>query len=162
MFIDVKGRRCELTGQQQKKKHVLVLAPCVYLIERSKRKRRAAEGHHHVYACLHALSLRVYIYIHTQGGTKMHLGAFSIFNAPRCNNISSTPPHKSTHSALLYTRLPAHRRAPPYPRATHSPTAAERLPVPAPPRASLSPRRRVPLCQRASLPPALGVIVTPY
>jgi hypothetical protein len=46
MFIDVKGRRCELTGQQQKK-HVLVLAPCVYLLERSKRKRRAAEGHHH-------------------------------------------------------------------------------------------------------------------
>ena len=77
----------------------------------------------------------------------MHLGAFSILNAPRCNN---TP---STSSALLYVRLPA-------------PAAAAHLPVPAPPSsppppsASLSPRRRAPLCQRASMSLALGVIAT--
>ena len=94
----------------------------------------------------------------------MHLGAFSILNAPTCNN---TPEHAS---ALLYARLPAPAAArlpvpappspPPPPSATLSPTVAERLPVPAPPRASLSPRRRAPLCQRASLSPALGVIAT--
>jgi hypothetical protein len=88
----------------------------------------------------------------------MHLGAFSILNAPRCNNTPSAP------SALLYARLPAPRRcrAPPCSRATLSPTAAERLPVPAPPRASLSQRRRAPLYQRASLSPALGVIASPH
>ena len=90
----------------------------------------------------------------------MHLGAFSILNAPSCNNTPSTPPHKRTPSALLYARLPAppprRRRAPPRPRATLSPTAAERLPVPAPPRVSLSarlpvPRREYPLIANLSL-----------
>ena len=87
----------------------------------------------------------------------MHLGAFSILNAPTCNNTLSTS------SALLYARLPApRRRVPPCPRATLSltaaerhplphrrrappcPRAAERLPVPVPPRASLSARLPVP------------------
>ena len=88
----------------------------------------------------------------------MHLGAFSILNAPTCNN---TPEHAS---ALLYARLPvpAPPSPPPPPSDTLSPTAAERhplphrrrappcpravacLPVPAPPRASLSARLHVP------------------
>jgi hypothetical protein len=65
----------------------------------------------------------------------------------RAPNTLSTPPHKSTPSALLYARLPA-------------------PPPPPPPRASLSPchplphRRRAPPCPRAvarlsvSAPPA--------
>jgi hypothetical protein len=51
----------------------------------------------------------------------------------RAPNTPSTPPHKSTPSALLYARLPAPRRAPPCPHATLS----------APSRASLSARLSV-------------------
>ena len=53
----------------------------------------------------------------------MHLGAFSILNAPTCNNTPSTP-----RPSCMRAFLP--------------PAAALRLPVP---------RRRAPLCQRASL-----------
>jgi hypothetical protein len=78
----------------------------------------------------------------------------------RAPNTPSTPPHKSTPSALLYARLPAPRRAPPCPHATLSLAAAECLPIPAPSRASLSarlsvPRRRASLTRRLLLPPIL-------
>jgi hypothetical protein len=53
-----------------------------------------------------AIYIYIYIHTHTHGSTKMYLGE----NAPMCNNTPSTPPHKSTSSALLYARLPAPRR----------------------------------------------------
>jgi hypothetical protein len=76
--------------------------------------------------------------------TKMHLGVFSILNAPTCNNTSSTP--RPPVCAPSCSR----RRAPPCPRATLSPTAAECHPLPtAAERHPLPHRRRAPPCPRA-------------
>ena len=91
----------------------------------------------------------------------MHLGAFSILNAPRRKSCFARLP---APAAAARIPIPA---PPPSPPSSSDPlnldpTAVERLPVLAPPRASLSPRRRAPLCLRASLSPALGGIASPH
>ena len=88
----------------------------------------------------------------------MHLGAFSILNAPRRKSCFARLP-----AAVARIPIPAPPPSPPSSDPLNlDPTAAERLPVLAPPRASLSPRRRAPLCLRASLSPALGGIASPH
>ena len=91
------------------------------------------------------------IYIYIYGAAKMHLGAFSILNAPRRKSCFARLP-----AAAAAARIPIPAPPPSPPSSSDplnlDPTAAERLPVLAPPRASLSPRRRAPLCQRVSVP----------
>jgi hypothetical protein len=91
----------------------------------------------------------------------------SCLRVPLCQRASlspaAVPPYKSTPLALLYARLraPRRHRAPPCPRATLSPAATERLPVSAPPRASLSARLPVTAPPRASLSARLPDPPTP-
>jgi hypothetical protein len=90
----------------------------------------------------------------------MHLGAFSILNAPMRKSCFARLPAPAVAARIP---IPA---PPPSPSSSDplnlDPTAVERLPVLAPPRASLSPRRRASLYLRASLSPALGGIASPH
>jgi hypothetical protein len=111
----------------------------------------------HIYCEWMCVCLYIYIY----GAAKMHLGAFSILNAPRRKSCFARLP---APAAAARIPIPA---PPPSPPSSSDPlnldpTAVERLPVLAPPRASLSPRRRAPLCLRASLSPALRGIASPH
>jgi hypothetical protein len=117
-------------------------------------RRRQAMGTHRV-----PLSRRRVLLTHTSGLARSYW-----WHRSTSAWVHSLHPPAITPRAclgLLYARLPApRRRAPPCPRATLSPTAAECHPLPhrrrappsspPPPSASLSPRRRVLPCPRAA------------